>query len=130
MAKRDTKIIAVDFDGTCVEHEYPSVGLDVEGAVSTLRDLVNEGHKLILYSMRSGDKLEAATKWFKSRKIELWGVNENPEQREWTSSPKVHADIYIDDSALGCPIMFIDGVRRPVVNWSKVRAQLEYDEVL
>ena len=62
MAKRDTKIIAVDFDGTCVEHEYPSVGLDVEGAVSTLRDLVNEGHKLILYSMRSGDKLEAATK--------------------------------------------------------------------
>lgn len=130
MAHRDPKIIAIDFDGTCVEHEYPSVGLDVDGAVETLQSLTKAGHRLILFTMRSGEKLEAAVKWFKSRKIELWGVNENPEQSEWTSSPKVHADIYIDDSALGCPIMFIDGVRRPVVNWSKVRAQLEYDGVL
>ncbi len=130
MAHRDPKIIAIDFDGTCVEHEYPSVGLDVDGAVETLQSLTKAGHRLILFTMRSGERLEAAVKWFKSRKIELWGVNENPEQSEWTSSPKVHADIYIDDSALGCPIMFIDGVRRPVVNWSKVRAQLEYDGVL
>lgn len=130
MAHRDPKIIAIDFDGTCVEHEYPSVGLDVDGAVETLQSLTKAGHRLILFTMRSGERLEAAVKWFKSRKIELWGVNENPEQSEWTSSPKVHADIYIDDSALGCPIMFIDGVRRPVVNWSKVRTQLEYDGVL
>ena len=130
MAHRDPKIIAIDFDGTCVEHEYPSVGLDVDGAVETLQSLTKAGHRLILFTMRSGERLEAAVKWFKSRKIELWGVNENPEQSEWTSSPKVHADIYIDDSALGCPIMCIDGVRRPVVNWSKVRAQLEYDGVL
>ena len=80
--------------------------------------------------MRSGAKLDAATKWFKDRKIELWGVNKNPEQAEWTESPKVHADIYIDDSALGCPIMFIDGVRRPVVCWAMVRKQLEYDRIL
>lgn len=123
-------IIAIDFDGTCVEHDYPSVGMEVEGAVEVLRALNRKGHRLILFTMRSGTKLEAAVKWFKDRKIELWGVNNNPEQREWTESPKVHADIYIDDSALGCPIMFIDGVRRPVVNWTKVRAQLEYDRVL
>lgn len=119
-------VIAIDFDGTCVEHEYPSVGMDVEGAVETLRALNNKGHRLILFTMRSGDKLDKAIKWFKDREIELWAVNENPEQREWTESPKVFADVYIDDAALGCPIMFIDGVRRPVINWRKVREWLEY----
>ena len=123
-------IIAVDFDGTCVEHEYPSVGMDVEGAVETLRALNNKGHNLILFTMRSGDKLEKAVKWFKDRNIELWAVNKNPEQKEWTESPKVYADIYIDDASLGCPIMFIDGVRRPVVNWRKVREWLEYNRYL
>lgn len=119
-------IIAVDFDGTCVEHEYPSVGMDVEGAAETLRALNNKGHRLILFTMRSDEKLEKAIKWFKDRDIELWAVNENPEQKQWTESPKVFADVYIDDAALGCPIMFIDGVRRPVINWRKVREWLEY----
>ena len=123
-------IIAVDFDGTCVEHDYPEVGLEVEGAVATLRALQEKGHRIILFTMRSGKKLEAAERWFKERKIELWGVNRNPEQEEWTESVKVYAHLYIDDSNLGCPIMFIDGVRRPVVNWAKVRQQLEYDGVL
>ena len=123
-------IIAVDFDGTCVEHDYPAVGMEVEGAVETLRALQSKGHRLILFTMRSGMKLEAAVKWFKDRKIELWAINKNPEQAEWTESPKVYADIYIDDSALGCPIMFIDGVRRPVVCWAKVRQKLEYDRIL
>lgn len=123
-------IIAIDFDGTCVEHDYPEVGLDVDGAVDTLKALVAKGHRLILYTMRSGKKLEAAERWFKERKVELWASNRNPEQEEWTGSTKVYAHLYIDDSALGCPIMFIDGVRRPVVNWAKVRQQLEYDGVL
>lgn len=123
-------VIAIDFDGTCVEHDYPAVGLEVEGAVETLRALNKRGHRLILFTMRSGEKLEAAVRWFRDRKIELWAVNENPEQRSWTASPKVYADYYIDDSALGCPIMFIDGVRHPVVNWSKVRTMLEYNRVL
>ena len=123
-------VIAIDFDGTCVEHDYPAVGLEVEGAVETLRALSKRGHRLILFTMRSGEKLEAAERWFRDRKIELWAVNENPEQRSWTTSPKVYADYYIDDSALGCPIMFIDGVRHPVVNWSKVRTMLEYNRVL
>ena len=123
-------VIAIDFDGTCVEHDYPAVGLEVEGAVETLRALSKRGHRLILFTMRSGEKLEAAVRWFRDRKIELWAVNENPEQRSWTASPKVYADYYIDDSALGCPIMFIDGVRHPIVNWSKVRTMLEYNRVL
>lgn len=130
MSKDNSMIIAVDFDGTCVEHDYPTVGMEVEGAVETLRALQSKGHRLILFTMRSGMKLEAAVKWFKDRKIELWAINKNPEQAEWTESPKVYADIYIDDSALGCPIMFIDGVRRPVVCWAKVRQKLEYDRIL
>lgn len=122
--------IAVDFDGTCVEHDYPEVGLDVEGAVETLKELQSRGHRIILYTMRSGSKLDAAVRWFKERKIALWGVNENPEQSKWTESPKVYADFYIDDSALGCPITFIDGVRHHVVNWAKVHTLLEYNRVL
>lgn len=130
MAKSNSMIIAVDFDGTCVEHDYPSVGIDVEGAVEVLRAIVAKRHRLILFTMRSGSKLDDAVRWFRDRKIELWGINENPEQREWTSSPKVYADIYIDDSAIGCPIRFIDGVRHPVVNWSKIRSILESDGIL
>lgn len=130
MAKRNSMIIAVDFDGTCVEHDYPSVGIDVEGAVEVLRAIVAKRHRLILFTMRSGSKLDDAVKWFRDRKIELWAVNENPEQREWTSSPKVYADLYIDDSAIGCPIRFIDGVRHPVVNWSKIKSILESDGIL
>ena len=130
MAKRESRIIAIDFDGTCVEHEYPNIGLDVDGAVDTLRRLNNKGHRLILNTMRSDEKLEAAVRWFKERKIKLWGVNCNPEQSEWTSSPKVYADIYIDDAALGCPVRFIDGARHHVVDWSKVSAELEYHDIL
>ena len=130
MAQRESIIIAIDFDGTCVEHDYPNIGLEVEGAVETLLRLNNRGHKLILNTMRSGERLDAAVKWFKERHIELWGVNKNPEQSEWTSSPKVFAHLYIDDSALGCPVRFIDGVRHHVVDWSRVSSELEYHNIL
>lgn len=130
MVRSESKIIAVDFDGTCVEHEYPNIGLEVEGAVETLQRLVKKGHRIILFTMRSGDKLDAAVRWFKERRIELWGINRNPEQEEWTSSPKVYAHLYIDDAALGCPVRFIDGVVRPVVDWAKVSSELEYHGIL
>ena len=130
MAKDKGYVIAVDFDGTCVEHNYPAIGMDVEGAVEVLRTLNKHGHRIILNTMRSGQRLEAAVRWFRDRKIELWAVNRNPEQEQWTSSPKVYADIYIDDSALGCPLIFLEGVRRPVVNWKRVRRALESDGVL
>lgn len=130
MAKDKGYVIAVDFDGTCVEHNYPAIGMDVEGAVEVLRTLNKHGHRIILNTMRSGQRLEAAVRWFRDRKIELWAVNRNPEQEQWTTSPKVYADIYIDDSALGCPLIFLEGVRRPVVNWSKVRQLLESDGMI
>ena len=116
-------IIAVDFDGTVVTHAYPYVGEDA-GAVPVLRELVDNGCKLILYTMRSDKLLEAAVAWFRDRQLPLSAGNSNPEQAHWTASPKVHADLYIDDAALGCPVRFIDGIRHPVADWGRIRELL------
>jgi len=112
-------IIAVDFDGTCVEHEYPDIGPDVPGAVDVLLDLVAAGHELIIWTMRDGEELEDAEVWWKEREILYIGANRNPDQY-WTSSPKVYSHLYIDDAALGCPLI-ANGKSRPYVNWVAVR---------
>lgn len=117
------KIIAIDFDGTCVAHRYPSIGKDI-GAVPTLRQLTGQGHKLILYTMRSGAPLSEAEAWFEYWKIPLWAVNQNPQQSTWTSSPKPYAHVYIDDAALGCPLLYDPEEERPYVDWKQVRAIL------
>ena len=77
--------IAVDFDGTCVTHEYPYIGQDV-GAVPVLKELVEQGHNLILYTMRSGKLEKDAVAWFKEHGIPLYAVNSNPTQKKWTDS--------------------------------------------
>ena len=122
--------IAVDFDGTCVTHEYPNVGRDI-GAVPVLKKLVEAGHKIILNTMRSGNELADAIQWFIDNNIPLFGINENPTQKSWTASPKVYAHIYIDDAALGCPLItniFI--TQRPFVDWMEVEKQLKQMELI
>lgn len=110
--------IAIDFDGTCVTHEYPEIGQDI-GAIPILRKLVDSGHDLILYTMRSGKQLDEARDWFKANDIKLFGVQYNPAQTIWTSSNKCYAQMYIDDAALGAPL--IHGVhKRPYIDWEKV----------
>ena len=117
--------IAIDFDGTCVTHEYPNIGREVEGCVDVLKRLVSEGHKLILYTMRSGKQLKEAKDWFKEREIPLWGVNENPTQNAWTSSPKIYANLYIDDAACGCPLIYDKSkASRPFVDWNAIKIML------
>jgi len=111
-------IIGVDFDATLVEHEYPEIGKPVPGALDWLHRFKAEGARLILWTMRSGAQLEEATKYIESHGIELFGVNENPEQDSWTKSPKAYAHIYIDDSAFGCPMIEIDGIA--MADWSKI----------
>ena len=96
-------IIAIDFDGTCTTHDYPKVGKDI-GAVPVLKRLVEAGHSLILWTMRSGPTLTDAVIWFEANDIPLMGVNENPGQAVWTTSPKAYANLYLDDAALGCPL--------------------------
>lgn len=95
--------ICVDFDGTCTTHEYPFIGADI-GAVEVLKALVKKGHKLIIFTMRSGERLKEAYDWYKMNGIEVYGVQSNPSQTTWTSSPKAYAQLYIDDAALGCPL--------------------------
>lgn len=127
--KKHIPTIAVDFDGTCVTHEYPHTGLDT-GGVPVLKELTGRGYRLILLTMRSGELLDKAREWFRKNDIPLYAINENPEQKSWTQSQKVHADLYIDDNALGCPIKFRDGVRRPFVDWQEVRRLLVRDGFL
>lgn len=113
-------IIAVDFDGTIVKHEFPRVGMPVPGAVQFLKLFTQGGAKLILYTMRSGGYLEDAVRYLRDREVKLFGVNENPEQKSWTSSPKAYAHIYIDDAAYGCPLLPGEDGGRDYVDWSKV----------
>lgn len=121
-------IIAIDFDGTCVTHEYPGIGQDI-GAVPVLKELVKAGHDLILYTVRDGQRLEEAREWFRKNKIPLMDVNQN-RAAGWNTSAKVYADLYIDDSALGCPIKFMDGVRHHFIDWVKTRELLVREGIL
>ena len=116
--------IAIDFDGTCVTHDYPRIGKEI-GATEVLKRLGEAGHKLILNTMRSDKELQDAVNWFKKNGIELYGVNENPTQKRWTNSPKVYAHMYIDDAALGCPLINAPELsNRPFVDWDSIDLQL------
>jgi hypothetical protein len=119
-----TKTIAVDFDGTCVEHKYPLVGQDAPDAVRVLRKLVENGNQLILWTMRDGLELSTAVEWFKDRHIDLWGIQRNPTQDQWTSSPKAYSQIYIDDAALGCPKIKPYLFTSEVVDWKAVEKEI------
>jgi hypothetical protein len=114
-------VLAIDFDGTAVTHDYPRVGKDI-GSASVLKELVQNGHQLILWTMRSGKELEDAVNWFAENDIPLYGVQRNPSQDTWTNSPKCYAQIYIDDAALGCPLTFDEALSgRTFVDWTEVR---------
>lgn len=120
--------IAIDFDGTCVTHDYPQVGRQI-GAVPVLKELTEASHRLILFTMRSGDQLVEAVNWFAENEIELYGVQWHPEQRRWTDSNKCFANIYIDDAALGIPLRH-GHHKRPYVDWDKVRELLIEQNIL
>ena len=117
-------IICVDFDGTCVTHEYPKIGKDI-GAIPVLKKLVKGGHKLVLFTMRSGDELAEAVEWFVANDIPLYGINTNPSQKFWTTSPKAYGQLYIDDAALGCPLKNDGLSTRSYVDWGVVERLLE-----
>jgi len=133
--------IIIDFDGTVVSHEFPNVGKDI-GAIKVLNELIENGHRLILFTMRSnngdlplitpqgivpisGDFLDDAIAWFEFNCIPLFGIQTNPGQEKWTSSPKAYGQIIIDDVALGCPLKIDETIsKRPFVDWKKVRKLL------
>lgn len=97
--------IAVDFDGTIVEHRYPKIGKELPFATQTLRMLIEDHHKLILWSVREGKLLEEAVEWCRERGIEFYAVNKDfPEEdleKNQHFSRKLKADIWIDDRNIG-----------------------------
>ena len=112
--------ICVDFDGTMVNHVYPLVGEPVPGAVQWCKKFIDEGCNLILWTMRSGRSLDEAIDFFDRHGIVLWGINNNPMQKFWTTSPKAYAECYIDDAAIGCPLVQMPEWDRPCVDWFTV----------
>lgn len=131
----------LDFDGTTVTHDFPEIGKSI-GAEPVLKVLVENGHKIILFTMRSdvtnpqatdpiiknipGNYLSEAVAWFEERNISLYGIQTNPTQHEWTSSPKAYGQKIIDDTCLGIPLKYEPNISsRPFVDWKALLPLLE-----
>jgi hypothetical protein len=99
---RDIKI-AVDFDGTIVEHEYPSIGKEKLFAFRTLKEFEKMGARLILWTFRAGKELDEAVEFCRANGIEFYAINKNYPEEVFADeiSRKINADIYIDDKNLG-----------------------------
>lgn len=97
--------IAVDFDGTIVEHEYPKIGKELPFATQTLKLLINKhNHQLILWTVRKGKLLQEAVDWCKERGIEFYAVNKNFPEEELDNNGgycKIDAELFIDDRNMG-----------------------------
>lgn len=98
-------IIAVDFDGTIVEHRYPAIGKERPFATETLKKLAADGHRLILWTVREGRLLEEAVEFCRERGLEFYAVNRDyPEEEKEKNkhySRKLKADVWIDDRNVG-----------------------------
>jgi hypothetical protein len=140
-------IIGVDFDGTIVEHDFPDIGPAVPGALEWMKKWQEAGAKLMLWTMRSppvratshgrpvliehghpvrqGESgrqvLDEAVEYCRQGGVEFWAVNRNPDQAGWSQSHKQYAHVYVDDAALGCPLLkgTLPGGRK-MVDWSVV----------
>lgn len=118
-------IIAIDFDGTIVTHEYPNIGNPVPLAKEVIQMLISNGHKCFLWTMRDKQTLNDAIQYCKDNNIDMSGYNYSPVQ--FSDSPKQYAHVYIDDTALGCPRKYSDLSdlsKRWYVDWYKVAKYL------
>jgi len=99
----ENKTIAVDFDGTIVTNAYPDIGKPMLFAFDTLKKLQSEGHLLILWTYRSGPKLDEAVTFCKKNGITFYAVNKSYPEEEMSStiSRKINADLFIDDRNIG-----------------------------
>lgn len=116
----DSLIIAVDFDGTIVDHEYPRIGKEKLFAFSTLKKLHEHGHKLILWTYRAGPLLEEAVNYCRDNGVEFYAVNESypGEELDKKTSRKINADLFIDDRNVG-----------GFVGWDKIWSLVSGEEI-
>ena len=116
-------IIAIDFDGTIVTHEYPEVGKPLPLANEVLYALGKNGHQMFLYTMRDKGELTDAMDYIYENELPITLFNESPAQ--FSTSPKQYAQVYIDDASLGCPLKFEPSFsNRPFVDWCEVTKYL------
>ncbi|MCK5824450.1 MAG: hydrolase [Ichthyobacteriaceae bacterium] len=104
MISDNSKIIAVDFDGTIVEDAYPEIGKPMIFAFETLKKFEEDGHRLILWTYRAGSKLTDAVEFCRKNGIEFYAVNESYEGEKYDKramSRKINADIFVDDRNIG-----------------------------
>lgn len=95
-------IIAVDFDGTIVEHEYPKIGRPIPFAIETLLQLQKDRHQLLLWTVRDGDLLQEAIDYCAKRGLHFYAANKNyPEEEVVGAARKLNADLFIDDRNVG-----------------------------
>ena len=95
-------ILAVDFDGTIVEHDYPRIGKPIPFAIETLLQLQKDGHTLLLWTVRDGDLLQEAINYVEKNGVKFFAYNKNyPEEDVVNASRKLNADIFIDDRNVG-----------------------------
>ena len=99
-------VIAVDFDGTIVDHRYPEIGEERPFAIETLKMLIRDRHRLILWTVRTGKLLDEAVEWCRQRGVEFYAVNKDyPEETQKNNphySRKLNSiDYFIDDRNIG-----------------------------
>ncbi|HRG01669.1 MAG TPA: hydrolase [Bacteroidia bacterium] len=99
----NSKTIAIDFDGTIVEHQYPRIGKEMLFAFATIKELQKKGHKLILNTYRTGALLDEAVEYCRQNGVEFYAVNKNyPEEVITENTPrKLDVDVFIDDRNVG-----------------------------
>jgi hypothetical protein len=99
----ETYTIAVDFDGTIVEDEYPQIGKAKLFAFETLLKLQDQGHRIILWTYRSGRSLDAAISYCNEKGVQFYTVNKSFPEEEFNEgySRKISADLFIDDRNIG-----------------------------
>lgn len=114
-------VIAVDFDGTIVEHMYPKIGNEIPFATDTLKELIKDGHQLILWSVREDGLLQEAVDWCHRRGVDFWAVNKDYPEEERSKnnhfSRKLKADMFIDDRNIG-----------GLPDWGTIYQMIKYNE--
>lgn len=118
--------ICVDFDGTIVVDNFPQIGEPIPMAIDVLKRWSSYGAGIVLSTMRCNEQLDEAVKYLQENGIELYGIQQDPFQSEWTSSPKCNGIFCVDDRNIGCPLTEIDGNK--VVDWNFIAEH--YDDTI
>lgn len=98
-------VIAVDFDGTIVEHLYPAIGKEIPNSIYFLKKIKEMGHLLILWTCREGVELEEAVTYCRQKGLHFDAVNANAvTMPDNLAKSKIYYDCCIDDKNMDAKI--------------------------